>query len=63
LIFRWRSIDRWRCWMAPCSCWMVWRRNTRDFGGKHYGHEPLPALLYVNKMDRDGAEWRRSRGN
>jgi hypothetical protein len=24
-IFRWRSIDRWWCWMAPCSCWMVWR--------------------------------------
>lgn len=47
----------------------VWRaiRNTddskKDKGGKkknhHYGshaHEPLPALMFINKMDREGAD-------
>ena len=41
-------------------------RHVRGDGGRpssHYGshaHEPLPALMFVNKMDREGADYRRS---
>ncbi|KAL3809534.1 hypothetical protein ACHAXA_010042, partial [Cyclostephanos tholiformis] len=35
----------------------VWRA-MRNVGARH-AHEPLPALLFVNKMDREGADYRR----
>ena len=42
--------------------------NTQRYGGgggtsSHYGshaHEPLPTLMFVNKMDREGADYRRA---
>ena len=40
----------------------VWRsmRNNESVSKSHgtHMHEPLPAVMYINKMDRDGADYR-----
>ena len=33
-------------------------RSTSSLAHGSHQHEPLPAMMYINKMDRDGADFR-----
>ena len=40
------------------TVWRSMRNNNSSKGHGTHMHEPLPAIMYVNKMDRDGADYR-----